>query len=145
MWIEKVLGSRAASAAELTARFAERRHELLAENVANLDTPDYQTRRLDVDAFRAALREAVRDAAARGRTALELRGHRQFWTDRRGVLQVRPTTEPAQNVLFHDGTNARLETLLADVQKNALDYNLAIQLLRGRFNTLLRATRGRTT
>ena len=41
------------------AVFGERRQQVLAENVANIDTPNYKTRDLDTEGFRAALREAV--------------------------------------------------------------------------------------
>ncbi len=53
--------------------------------------------------------------------------------------------EPAPNLLFHDGTNARLEELMADTAENSLSYELAMNLLRGRFEGLLRAIRGRVT
>jgi flagellar basal body rod protein FlgB len=62
-----------------------------------------------------------------------------------GKVTVKPAIEPAANVLFHDGTNARLETLMTDVQDNAMNYDLMINLLKGRFNTLLTAIRGRAT
>src|SRR5579872_6245390 len=42
-----------------TAAFTERRHEVLAGNIANASTPDYRTRDLPVARFRAALEEAV--------------------------------------------------------------------------------------
>src|SRR5262249_58624906 len=54
------------------AAFAERRHEALAGNIANISTPDYRTRDLPVADFRAALEEAVahsRPAAGRERKA----------------------------------------------------------------------------
>ena len=41
------------------AAFAERRHEALAGNVANISTPDYRTRDLPVAEFQAALDEAI--------------------------------------------------------------------------------------
>src|SRR5262245_55016563 len=41
------------------AAFAERRHEVLAGNIANVSTPDYRTRDLPVADFKAALAEAV--------------------------------------------------------------------------------------
>jgi len=56
---------------------------------------------------------------------------------------VKPTVNPAPNLLFHDGTNARLEALAGDVMSNALDYQLTTNLLRGSYETLLSAIRGR--
>ena len=47
-------------------------------------------------------------------------------------------------MLFHDGTNARLEKLLTDVAKNSLSYELSLNLLlRAGYQDLLRAIRGR--
>ena len=48
------------------AAFAERRHEALAGNVANISTPDYRTRDLPVADFRSALEEAVSQGSKNG-------------------------------------------------------------------------------
>jgi flagellar basal-body rod protein FlgB len=46
-------------ALEQTAIFTQRRHELLAGNLANLDTPDYRAKDLQVDRFQQALAESI--------------------------------------------------------------------------------------
>jgi flagellar basal-body rod protein FlgB len=142
MWIEHLMASRVTHAIELTAQFAERRHNVLAENVANIDTPDYQTKSLDPQAFQTALREAVRSGDKTGAHELGLRSA-QAHTDSAGRLQVRPATQPPSNALFHDGTHASVEALMVDVQENALTYNLAVNYLRARFDGLMTAIRGR--
>ncbi|MGE0480455.1 MAG: flagellar basal body rod protein FlgB [Phycisphaerae bacterium] len=139
-WWQRITGSRTAGAVELAARFAEERHRVLAENVANIDTPDYHTRSVDARAFQRALRDAL-DRDARGAT-LELRGP-GVATDAAGKLRVEPSTAAAPNALFHDGTNARLESLMADVAENAQFHQLATTLLRTRFDGLMNAIRGR--
>jgi flagellar basal-body rod protein FlgB len=48
-------------ALEQTLAFTERRHELLAGNIANLSTPDYRSRDLDQNQFQTALAESIRD------------------------------------------------------------------------------------
>jgi flagellar basal-body rod protein FlgB len=145
MWIERLTTSRLTHALELTARFAEERHKVLAENIANIDTPDYHTRRLDPEAFQTTLKEALEQAESSGERRLELRGGAQVSTTPGGSLAVRPQVRPADNILFHDGRNASLETLMTDVQQNALDYSLATRLLSKRFQGLMSAIRGRTT
>lgn len=145
MWIERLTTSRTQQALELAARFAEQRHGVLAENIANIDTPDYHTRRLDREAFHSALREALEQGGSAGTSRLELRGNAQVSTTSDGRLIVAPVTEPAENVLFHDGRNASLEALLTGLEKNALDYQLATTLLNKRFGGLLTAIRGRMT
>lgn len=144
MWIDRVTYSPTTEAVALSAQFCERRHRVLAENLANIDTPDYQTRRLDPKAFQSSLRTALdRSREQRGARRLDLRDNAQFATRPDGTIEVRPGTEPAPNILFHDGTNARLERLLADVSGNAMSYEFSTTVLRGRFETLLRAIRGR--
>ena len=41
---------------EETVAFAERRHQILAGNVANMDTPDYKTKDLSVGDFQESLK-----------------------------------------------------------------------------------------
>lgn len=145
MWIERLTSSRTRSALEMAARFNEARHEVLAENLANIDTPDYATRQLDPKRFQASLREALDRAENRNRTTLNLRGNAQFQHDAHGVLRSRPETRPAQNIQFHDGTNASIETIMNDVMANSLEYQLNVNLLRDSYGSLLNAIRGRST
>lgn len=51
-------------ALEQTLAFTEKRHELLAGNIANLDTPDYRARDLSVSKFQSALAEEIERAAS---------------------------------------------------------------------------------
>ncbi len=143
MWIDGILNSRVTHAVELSARFAEERQGVLAENIANIDTPDYQSRRLDEAKFQGALRRAFSDAEKSDERQLRLRTD-EVRVDAGGAMSVTPATEPPPNVLFHDGTNARLEDLMTDAQRNWLGYSLTTTLLKGRWNGLLSAIRGRT-
>src|SRR5262245_45220953 len=105
MWFDQILYSPARQSIELAAKFAERRHDVLVENVANIDTPDYHMKRLEPESFHAALCDSLR--ATRPGRELRLKG-RQVSSDADGHMEVKPAVEPAANVLFHDGTNARL-------------------------------------
>ncbi|TWT42333.1 Flagellar basal body rod protein FlgB [Phycisphaerae bacterium RAS1] len=145
MLLDRILSDSTGQAAELSARFAEQRQRLLAENIANIDTPDYQSRQLDPAAFETSLREALAAADERAGPAsrLELRGNAQVSTHSDGSLAVNPEIEPAPNALFHDGTNARLERLTADAAQNQMQYELATSFLRQRLASILQAIRGR--
>ena len=145
MWIDRVTASPIRQALELTAQFAEQRQKVLAENLANIDTPNYHSQRLDPAAFQASLRQALEQADCGGQRRLTLRDNAQFSTDPDGQIEVRPAREPAANALFHDGTNARLEELLGDVAKNSLAYEAATTLLKSQYGLLLMAIRGRVT
>jgi flagellar basal-body rod protein FlgB len=145
MWIDRLTTSRTIHAIELAAQFSEQRQRVLAENLANIDTPDYQTQRLDPETFQASLRKALDQAQEKGERRLELRDNAQFSTAADGTIEVEPSRTPASNVLFHDGTNARLEQLLAAVTSNSLSYELSTSLLKGKLDGLLAAIRGRVT
>lgn len=151
MWIDRLTNSRTTHALELAAQFAEQRQSVLAENVANVDTPGYRTKRLDAAAFQASLREALQRGATAGSGSdaaggrLDLRESAQIACTPAGSLRTTPVEEPADNVLFQDGTNASLEQLVADTNANALQYEMAMNLLKGRLDGLLRAIRGRVS
>jgi flagellar basal-body rod protein FlgB len=145
VWIERLTQTRTRHAVELSARFAEARHRVLAENIANIDTPDYQTRRLDSGKFQTTLQAALARGADSNAVELRLAGERQVQTGADGRLQTQPELEPPENVLFHDGTNARLESLVSDVSQNSLWYSLSLNLLRGSFERVTTAIRGRTS
>lgn len=141
-WIDRLTSSPTTHAVTLAAQFAERRQALLAENLANVDTPDYQARQLDPQRFQTALADALTDARQSHDRTLKLAGERQVATTATGSLVVRPEVRPAQNVLFHDGTNANVELMMTDVVKNQLYYQAATNLLKKRFDGLLSAIAG---
>ncbi len=122
--------------------FAEARQKMLAENIANIDRPGYKTKQLDPAVFQASLRTAMDNRKSHPGTPLELPATDQFHQDEMGYLVVTPVTEPAQNILFHDRTNASIETLMAQVAENVMTYNMASQLLKNSFDGLKTAIRG---
>lgn len=144
MWIDHLLASRTTRAVELAAAFTEQRQQVLAENVANVDTPDYHSKRLDAEVFQSALRDALDRSEGDRLQRVELRSREQVATDRHGRLVTTPVTEPAPNILFHDGTNGRLEKLMTQVTENQLQHSLATKLLQSRYNKLLAAIKGRS-
>ena len=143
MWLDRLLSSRTGHALELTAQFAEQRHRVLAEDIANIDTPGFRSRRLDADRFAAVLAEALEEAEQTGSKRLVLRDDAQFRTTPDGRLVTRPTVAGPGRVVFQDGTDARLEVLMSELGDNALLHSLSLRLLRSRFNGLLTAIRGR--
>lgn len=134
------------------ARFAERRQEVLAGNVANLDTPGYRMRDLPVREFREALARAV--AQSQPATAQTwprtLTAAGLTWPDSPPTLAPAPNLEdlfpdtlfqaytPAAqpNITFQDANNRSLEHQLLLMTKNALWQNYALELLRQQFDQL---------
>jgi flagellar basal-body rod protein FlgB len=127
---------------EKALAFAAARNRVLATNIANVTTPGYRAQQLDAAAFQEALREAAqrrRDGGAR----LELPATREFRVDPQGLLVVTPSEEPPENLLFQDGTNARIERQMAQLAENTMTNQAAAELLKVALGTLERAIRGR--
>ena len=121
--------------------YAEAGQRMLADNIANVDNPDYKTKQLDPRLFQAALRQAL-DQCPDPRAPLDIPATDQFQLDDQGKLRVTPAETPVQNILFHDRTNARVEQLMSQLAENVLTYNAAAQLLRGNFDSIKTAIRG---
>ena len=116
------------SLSEALGRFLDvdvARYKLVATNLANIDTPGYQTRDLD---FRAELERAA--AAGSGSEAgnLSLASFEPIAQRVRGLME-RP-----------DGNNVSIdrESLLLKAEAQ-MKFNLGIQLLKDQFHTISRA------
>jgi len=107
---------------ERTVSVTAARHEVLANNIANIDTPGYKVRDLDVSAFQKHLKQAI----AQGRSA---------GTGAAGQTK----TDFHQYLLFHDGNNRSIEKQMTAMAKNGMTNKIAVELLRTRYQLLDRA------
>ncbi|MEM1068772.1 MAG: flagellar basal body protein [Planctomycetota bacterium] len=115
-------------ALEQTMAFAQRRQEILAGNVANLDTPDYRTRDLDVGDFQNALAESIQAAESRPASIHPTTRDDLFAGPRKATEQV----------VFHDGSDISMEQQVKEIAKNQHLHSLAVTTMRSQF-ALLRA------
>lgn len=125
-----------------TLSFTEARARMVAENVANIHTPGYRTKTLDVAAFQAAMRKALNERGSGSTKPLLVRSKDEVRTLWDGQLRVTPSLTPPQNALFHDGTNQSIERQMADLAEAGMTHDLATALLRDRFDRLTKAVRG---
>ena len=104
------------------------RHEAIASNLANLETPRYK--RVDVATnFAAELQQAVASKDA-GRIA-----------DVQPQLAVDPTAVPVRK----DGNTVQLESELLKLNQNFLEHQLETQLVSGALMKLRMAITGRSS
>ena len=126
-FIQRLLDEGSTPLLEQTLRFTAARHKLIAENVVNVDTPNYRQKDLSPERFQALLRSRVeqRDASGPGAHAA-------------GVFDdvTAEVETPRGGMLFHDGNNRSMEQLMADQAKNAMMHNLAVELLRKQFQAM---------
>jgi flagellar basal-body rod protein FlgB len=121
---------------EQVAVFGERRQEVLAGNVANIDTPGYRARDLPVAAFQEALAarvQASRQSPVQNVTAPPTNISaddpvpRELFTARE---------RPPVNLTSHDANNRSVEHELSEMTKNAMLQTYAVQLMTAQMNLL---------
>jgi flagellar basal-body rod protein FlgB len=133
MFIDRLFNSSSAPLLEKTLEFTSARHQVLAEDVANIDTPNYRMKDLSLGKFQAMLRQRaeIRDSSGPGSVGFD-------------DIQAKPQDDN-DGILFHDGNNRSVEQLMTDEAKNALMHNLAVELLRKQFSTMELALKERVT
>jgi flagellar basal-body rod protein FlgB len=126
------LGQSSVGALTQTLQFTEKRHELISSNVANMDTPDYQTRDIDVKAFQAELREAIENGEqVKSGSPGEMAALKEKDADQFG--KVRDITK---QIKYHDGHDVSLEEQVTEAAKNQSMHNTAVALLKSQFRAL---------
>ncbi len=129
--------------------FTQARHEVLAGNIANANTPGYRTRDLSLPTFQARLQEMVTANYQRtpspspgnylpGVTALEGMSPGQSSPGRitEGDTKLKEVRESLTNILYHDDTNLDLEKQVAEINKNQTLHNMALTIMANQFQLL---------
>lgn len=142
MFLSDMTGGGAFPMLEKTLAFTAARNRMIAENVANVTTPGYRTKQLDVPSFQRALREAS-DRRSPSNKAFRMESTGEVAMDEAGFLRVTPSREPVEHLLFQDGTNASIERQMAMLAENAMMNQYAVETLKGYFEGLSKAIRGR--
>lgn len=112
--------------------FAAQRQQLLAHNIANLDTPDFVPLDVSTRGFQKNLAEAVkrrRESTGSATGPLEFQETRELGRDASGGLVLRPRT-PSGNILFHDRNSRDLERMMQALTENTTVFRAASELMR---------------
>ncbi len=118
---------------EQVLSFTEARHGILSGNIANLDTPGYQTQDLSVDRFQELLRKALAGQTSQGH--VESQGYQMPGVDMRHP-ELRQVREALPSILMHDGSDVGLEQQVTELSKNQMMHNLAISIMTSQFRLL---------
>lgn len=103
-------------------RAASLRHQVLARNMANIDTPGYRPMEVRFD-------EALRLASETGEPSA-------------AVVSAVVAADPTGGAGRYDGNAVDLDRQMAKMAENALWHNAMIQILNSRLNGLRTAIRG---
>ena len=138
MLLDSILSSGALPSLEQSIRFAAGRQKLIAHNIANISTPNFQQKDVAPEDFQAWLADAIADR--RKRTGgmhgeLHTKPTRQIRRLPDGRLELDPRS-PAGGILAHDRNNRDLEQLMQDMTENLSAYRLATDLMRSQMDIL---------
>jgi len=147
-----ILESSALPALEQTIQFAERRHALLATNIANASTPGYKTRDLSVKNFQSSLQEAIKatrngqsdSATESSELGSGLTGGSGRSSAVAGISKAQAmenVRESMKQILFHDGSDIGLETQVSEISKNQSMHTMAIAVMRNQMQQFSMAIR----
>ncbi len=139
MLISDLIHDGATPTLEAMVRFTGARQRMIAHNIANISTPDFQQTDVDPGAFQRALADAVdRRRATTGTTGpLEIRETPQIRQNADGSLTLTPRAQdPSRNILFHDRNNRGVEELMADQAENLAAFRVASDLLKSRHDLM---------
>jgi flagellar basal-body rod protein FlgB len=140
-------------ALERALQFGAARHQIIANNIANWDTPGFRPVDVSVEDFQRQLGQAMAErqeqllnglgsdgeAAPDGGLALE--GSSQIAIGANG-LELNP--EPiGQGILFHDGNDRSMERILQSLTENLMAFRFAATMVRKQFQSIDNAIRER--
>ena len=127
--ISGIFDSTTIPALQEAMQFAQARHEVLAGNIANLDTPGYRVRDLSPEVFQERLKEAIEARETRN----------EPWspgsTSRPGDPLNR-VSESMPSILYHDDSNVGIEQQVTEMSKNQFLHNVAISVMSSQFRLL---------
>ena len=126
---------------EQVVQFTQNRHEVLAGNIANLDTPGYRTRDLSPDQFQAKLKAAIdgqRQPVSLGGTLVGTPDALASITTTDASLRtdMNSVADSMESILRHDDSNVSLEHQVAEMSKNQMEHNLALTIMTSQFRLL---------
>jgi len=128
--LETIFQSTSIPILEQAVNFAQARHNVLAGNIANLDTPGYRVRDLSVEDFQKRLGAAIENR------------HRVRAATSPGELAVLPednlaeVAENSKTILYHDNSNVGIEHQVTEMVKNQLQHNIALSIMTAQFRLL---------
>lgn len=130
---------------ERMVQFTSQRHKLLVNDIANLSTPGFVPTDVDPRKFQAVLAKAIDErrqsqGGIYNGTIKPADTEQMRFTD--DTVELTPTNSN-DNILFHDGNNRSLESIMKDLAENTMAHNAGIEMIRNQMNLMDMAIRER--
>jgi|SRR5579871_248862 len=125
---------------EKMAAFTERRHDVLAGNIANISTPGYKTRDLPVKDFQEALKRSIANQQTTSPTLFEtFRNGSSPPVDSQAEFPqelFQAVERPPKDLVFQDGSNRNIEREVMEMTKNSMIQNFTVELMAAQLNLM---------
>jgi flagellar basal-body rod protein FlgB len=112
---------------QISMRLRSMRHELLAGNIANADTPGYRAKDIDFAAALRALAAPENAPAEFPKAGIQLIGARPLDFPQGGRIEPALVVQEAEAKL--DGNSVDLDRQIANLVENSLSYETSLVLL----------------
>jgi flagellar basal-body rod protein FlgB len=128
---------------EAALSFANQRHRVILQNIANVETPYYKRQDVPSGEFNQALSEAIAERAEAHPNTFELRDTWNIEFPETGLTPVRARADDAQEFgpERHDENSVVIEKEMADLAKNTLRMEVMQRLLKKKYTMLRSALR----
>jgi flagellar basal-body rod protein FlgB len=126
---------------EQVMQFSQARHNVLAGNIANLDTPGYKSQDLSPEKFAERLKAAIaqRNEQSQSPRIDAVEEPLSPGEQPPKLAAVDPLSDVANgldDLLYHDESTGSLEKQIAAISKNQMQHNLAVSVLSSQFRLL---------
>lgn len=118
---------------EKALAFASKKNQTIANNVANVDTPNYKAK--DV-VFKSVLRNELTNNPGATRTHEK---HLPFTTSSGAPYQITAQHNMSYN---HNGNNVDIDKEMSELAKNQIYYQALVDRINGKFGSLQTVIRG---
>ncbi|MEW4454329.1 flagellar basal body rod protein FlgB [Bremerella sp. JC817] len=125
-----ILNANTVPVLEQVVNFAQKRHSILATNIANQRVPGYKGRDLNVDRFHEVLAEAIEQKNQPNESLPS-----GLVSTKQGD-PMREVRESLNGILFHDESNLDIEKQVAELTKNQQMHNMALTIMENQFRLL---------
>ena len=143
MFVPRMFQQDSYATLEKVAFFTEKRQRHLANNIANVATPLYKRRDLDVQDFTRTLKDAI------VRSDENLNNHYDFYDGihtsykKNTYLDAEMQVLDKGSQLRHDENNVDIEHEMVEMAKNRMYQQFAMNMIRQKNGILAQAIRGR--
>ena len=138
MYIKAMFDAGSIPVLEKVISFTEARHKVIANNIANIDTPGYRRQDLAVSEFQEALEKSIEQRMATNPRKFEFLGTENVEDNFLGGVSANVLTAPYSplDILRHDGNNVSIDHEMAELAKNTILHNGMVQLLANEYQML---------